>query len=89
VFAYRDDLVALLQPDGAAAVAFEEPLGVAVRVHVDLDPFLAIAVWAMHGFSPFFVEVVVTTIYRRQSEGATAFFAKKPRKTTVYTPQTV
>jgi hypothetical protein len=46
--AHCDDFVALYQPDGAAAVAFQQVFRVAVGMHVDLDTFDAVTIRAMH-----------------------------------------
>ena len=46
--AYGDNLIASLKPDGAARGALQEVLGVAVRVHVNLDTFFVVTCWAMH-----------------------------------------
>jgi hypothetical protein len=52
LFANGNHVAATFEPDGAASGAFQQVLGVAVRMHVDLDTFFVVTIWAMHGFSP-------------------------------------
>ena len=73
LLALGDDFAAALDPDGAAGGALQKVLGVAVRMHVDLDSFDAVTFWALHGVSPV-NKFVVASIYRTPRKGASLFF---------------
>jgi hypothetical protein len=61
----QDDVPKLIDPQGSAIGAFQQVIGITIRMDVDFDAILGTAYWALHNNSPCFS---VATVKYRQEE---------------------